>query len=150
MGEQTTPAGRPAVRIPAELPQPDTWTPVTWDTEDSAGPASSSASPGGTGGLADLLARLQAEVQSLAGMARAAADVVEGQRRELWDAVVHSARCAEHPGGLPGKDFSRTASTLQYAYRVIAGLDGPELERLLAAELDSRYGKDRAKGGGPS
>jgi hypothetical protein len=117
--------------------------------ESPAGPASSSASPSGTGGLAGLLARLQAEVQSLAGMAQVAADVVEGRRRELWDAVVQWTHLAAVRSADPNSAPAINAATLQYAYGVIAGIDGPELQRLLTAELDARYGADRAKGGEP-
>jgi hypothetical protein len=115
---------------------------------DTAGPASSSASPGGTGGLTELLARLQAEVQSLAGMAQVAADVIEGQRLAVWDSLIESARRQEQ---VPSDTQAGYTMGWRAAHDLLTGrhLEDHEYEALLAAELDSRYGRDRAKGGEP-
>jgi hypothetical protein len=108
----------------------------------------------GTGGLAEvgaLLARLDAATQTLTTHAQTLRDELEGYRRAVWDALVAAARIAEI-GGRPAAqlvgDVSPTgyARGLEYAYHLMTRLDGEELERLLAAELDARYGPDRVGG----
>jgi hypothetical protein len=111
----------------------------------------------GTGGLAEvgaLLARLDAATLTLTTYSQMLRDELEGHRRELWNALVAAVRIAEI-GGRPAAqlvgDVSPTgyARGLRYAYHMMTGIDEPELDRRLNAELDSRYGTDRAKGGEP-
>jgi hypothetical protein len=78
--------------------------------------------------------------------ARGSATQLEGQRRELWDELLSTARLAEIGGGPTSGHF---LAGCKYFYSVATRTDGEELERLLNAELDSRYGTDRAKGGEP-
>jgi hypothetical protein len=104
----------------------------------------------GTGGLAEmgaLLARLDAATLTLTTHSQRLRDELEGQRRELWDELLSTARLAEIGGGPTSGHF---LAGCKYFYSVATRTDGEELERLLNAELDSRYGTDRAKGGGPS
>jgi hypothetical protein len=104
----------------------------------------------GTGGLAEmgaLLARLDAATLTLTTHSQRLRDELEGQRRELWDELLSTARLAEIGGGPASGHF---LAGCKYFYSVATRTDGEELERLLNAELDSRYGTDRAKGGGPS
>jgi hypothetical protein len=113
---------------------------------DSAGPASSSASTGGTGGLADTAAQLAVSAKDLARLTRDVREELEGRRRELWGLLVEVACEAEETKwempALVGKVMG-----LRSAYRIVTGIGTADLNELLAAELDSRYRKDRAKGG---
>jgi hypothetical protein len=117
---------------------------------DSAGPASSSASPGGTGGLAEvdaLLARLDAGTAALVTYSQMLREQMEGQRRAAWDSLVESARRQEQ---VPSDTQAGYTMGWRAAHDLLTGrhLEDHEYEALLAAELDSRYRKDRAKGGG--
>jgi hypothetical protein len=107
--------------------------------EDSVGPASSSASTSGTGGLDDLLARLEASTLTLTSHTRTLREELEGQRRAVWDALILASRTASES----------YCNGIAYTYYLLTGLNGEEIERRLAAELDSRYGTDRTKGGEP-
>lgn len=118
-------------------------------TQSPAGPASSSASPSGTGGLADLLARLEAATLTLTAHTRTLREELESRRRELWDATVVAEYTAEGAGEAWYWKAMVYAEALRYAYQIIVSIDGEELDRQIAAELDSRYGTDRAKGGEP-
>lgn len=115
--------------------------------EDPAGPAApSSASTGatstsGTGGLDGLLARLEADVREL----RRLAEEVKGRHRGLWDAMLDARRRHEYQ---PSDTQLGYAMGWRAAHEFVTGW-GPE-DHELDAEMDRRYGPDRAKGGGPS
>src|SRR4051812_46459041 len=64
--------------------------------------------------LTDTMRMLEASTRALARLAQAAANEVEGRRRELWDALVAAARIAEI-GGRPAAQLVGDVSPDGYA-----------------------------------
>jgi hypothetical protein len=93
-------------------------------------------------------AQLAGSAKDLARLARDVREELEGRRRELWGLLVEVA-CEAEETKWETPALVGNVMGLRSAYRIVTGIGTAALNELLAAELDSRYGTDRAKGGEP-